>query len=247
MAVTIVVVVLCVTALSHTAPFPFLLDIASGKVSVWRVHQPANRRAVYLTFDDGPNPTATPELLDLLKDENVRATFFLIDEYVTEATAPIVRRMFAEGHTVGQHSGNRWLTLYSANRLAAELQTAASRIELLTGHRPCPIFRPHAGWRSVPMLRGVSRLNYRLVGWSWFTWDWYWFRRRTGDRVAHQVLTNAGPGKIIVIHDGHHRNPQADRRYALEATRQIIDALRAEGYEFATFCGVGSGGPTALQ
>jgi peptidoglycan/xylan/chitin deacetylase (PgdA/CDA1 family) len=246
MLVTVLLVVIGVTALSHTAPFPFLFDEAVGQGAVWRVYQPANRRAVYLTFDDGPNPTATPELLDLVKEKNVPATFFLIDEHVTEATAPIVRRMFAEGHAVGQHSGNRWLMLHSAGRLTAELQTEARHIELLTGYRPCPIFRPHAGWRSISMFRGMSRLHYRLVGWSWLTWDWCWFRRRTGDRVAHQVLAHAGPGKIIVIHDGHHRNPQADRRYAVEATRRIIDGLRAESYSFATFCEGGSSqSPTA--
>jgi peptidoglycan/xylan/chitin deacetylase (PgdA/CDA1 family) len=245
MVVTIFLVVIGVTALSHTAPFPFLFDAAVGKVSVWHVQQPANGRAVYLTFDDGPNPTVTPELLDLLKDRNVRVTFFLINEHVTEATAPIVRRMFTEGHTVGQHSGNRWLMLHSPSRLTTELQTEASHIELLTGHRPCPIFRPHAGWRSIPMFRAMSRLNYRLVGWSWLTWDWYWLRRRTGDRVAHQVLAHAGPGKIIVIHDAHHRNPRADRRYAVEATRRIIDRLRAKGYKFATFCDGGFSQSTA--
>jgi peptidoglycan-N-acetylglucosamine deacetylase len=245
MVVTILLVLIGVTALSHTAPFPFLFDAAVGKVSVWRVHQPANQRVVYMTFDDGPNPTVTPELLDLLKDRNVRVTFFLIDEHVTEANAWIVRRMFAEGHTVGQHSGNRWLMLHSESRLAADLQTEASHIALLTGHRPCPIFRPHAGWRSILMFRAMSRLHYRLVGWSWLTWDWHWFRRRTGDRVAHQVLAHAGPGKIIVIHDGHHRNPRADRRYALEATRRIVDGLRAKGYNFATFCEGGSGQSTA--
>jgi peptidoglycan/xylan/chitin deacetylase (PgdA/CDA1 family) len=245
MLVTILLVVIGVTALSHTAPFPFLFDAAVGKVSVWRVRQPAEPRAVYVTFDDGPNPTVTPELLDLLKNRNVRVTFFLIGEHVTEATAPIVRRMFVEGHAVGQHSSNRWLMLHSESRLITELQTEAGRIELLTGYRPCPIFRPHAGWRSVPMFRAMSRLNYRLIGWSWLTWDWYWFRRRTGNRVAHQVLAHAGPGKIIVVHDGHHRKPRADRRYALEATQQIIEGLRAKQYKFATFCEGGFSQSTA--
>jgi peptidoglycan/xylan/chitin deacetylase (PgdA/CDA1 family) len=245
MLVPILLVVIGVTALSHTAPFPFLFDAAFGNVSVWRV-QPAGSRAIYLTFDDGPNPTVTPALLDLLQDKNVPVTFFLIGEHVTEATAPIVRRMFAEGHAVGQHSGDRWLMLHSQSRLTAELQNDASRIELLTGHRPCAIFRPHAGWRSVPMFRTMSRLHYRLVGWSWLTWDWYWFRRRTGERVAHQILAHARPGKIIVIHDGHHRNPQADRQYALEATRRIIDGLRAKSYNFAAFCGSSSRQPTAV-
>ena len=86
------------------------------------------------------------------------------------------------------------------------------------------------------MFRGLRKLDYKLVGWSWMTWDWYWFRQRTGPRVASQVLSHAATGKIIVIHDGHHRNPRADRRYAIDATRGIIDHFHAQGYEFATLC-----------
>jgi peptidoglycan/xylan/chitin deacetylase (PgdA/CDA1 family) len=198
----------------------------------------SGRKVVYLTFDDGPNPAVTPKLLDLLKEKNVRASFFLIDTYVNETTAPIVRRIFEEGHTVGQHSGDRWLMLHSSDRLVAKLHAAADRVEVLTGHRPCPLFRPHAGWRSIPMLRGVSRLHYKFVGWGWMTWDWYWLRKRTGERVASQVLAHAAPGKIIVIHDGHHRNPRADRSYAIDATRRVIDGLRVRGYEFVALCDI---------
>ncbi len=236
MIVGIVLALAGIFVLSHTAPFPFLLDAASGKLTVWRMPRQPGQKMVYLTFDDGPNPTATPEILDVLKEKNVRATFFLIDKHVTEETAPIVRRMFAEGHSVAQHSGDRWLLLKSPEGLARTLRLAADRVESLAGHRPCPLFRPHAGWRSVPMLSGVSRLKYRLVGWSWMTWDWTWFRKRTPERVASQVIANAALGKIIVIHDGHHINPRADRGYAIEAARQIIDGLHARGYTFATLC-----------
>lgn len=236
MVVGIVVVAVCIAVLTHTAPFAFVFDAVAGKLSVWRVPQSHGHKMVYLTFDDGPNPTITPKLLDLLKEEKVPATFFLIDNYVTETTAPLVRRMFEEGHSVGQHSGDRWLMLHSPSGLAAELQVEADHVERLTGYRPCPIFRPHGGWRSVPMFMGLSRAHYRLIGWSWFSWDWSWFRKRTGARVAAQVVSHAAPGQIIIIHDGHHRNPRADRSYALEATRQIIHGLHAQGYEFATVC-----------
>jgi peptidoglycan/xylan/chitin deacetylase (PgdA/CDA1 family) len=241
MVAGILIVVLGAAALSHTAPFPFLFDAIAGKLSVWRVQEPAGRRVVYLTFDDGPNPTITPELLDLLRDKKVPATFFLIDAHITESTAPIVRRMFEEGHAVGQHSGDRWQMLHSPSHLAADLENGADRLERLTGHRPCPIFRPHGGWRSVPMFMGLSRAQYKLIGWSWLSWDWYWFRKRTGARVASQVISHAAPGKIIVLHDGHHLDPMADRRYTLEAAGQIIDTLRARGYEFAPICGSGGG------
>ena len=218
--------------MSHVAPFPFILDAASGKRSVWRMPQASDRRLVYLTFDDGPNPACTPLLLDLLREKGVHASFFVIERHLTSETAPIVRRMFLEGHCVGLHSADRRLMTRSAGEVSRTLKAAADRMESLTGFRPSPLFRPHAGWRSVNMLRGLARLNFRLVGWSWMTWDWVGFRRRTAERVSSQVVSNAGPGKIIVIHDGHHRNQNADRRYALDATARIIDELRSRGYRF---------------
>lgn len=240
MFAVIIIAVAGITALAHTAPFPFLLDFVRRDVSFWRMPQGPGQKRIYLTFDDGPNPAATGQILDLLRDKNVKATFFLIDAHAGESTAPLVRRMFEEGHAVGQHSDNRWLMLHSPSRLEAVLQADADRIEKLAGRRPCPVFRPHAGWRSVMMLAAVRRAHYRLVGWSWMTWDWVWFRKRTGERVAAQILAHATPGKIIVLHDGHHIDPAPDRQYALEAADRIVDGLRGAGFEFATFCEGGS-------
>ncbi len=221
-----------VAALSHIAPFPFILDTTSGHIAVWRMPKTPGTKTVYLTFDDGPNPAATPMLLDLLKEKRAHATFFIIAEHVNEGTAPIVRRMFEEGHVVGLHSADRWLMLRSPKALERVLRNAADRVEAYVGRRPCPLFRPHAGWRSIPMFRGLSRAGYGLVGWSWMSWDWNWFRKRTGTRVASQLLSHAAPGNIIVIHDGHHRSLLADRSYAIEATRLVIEGLSARGYDF---------------
>ena len=233
MILAIVLAITGVSVLAHIAPFRFLLD--GTDTTIWRMPA-AGAKTIYLTFDDGPNPTATPQLLDLLKGKNVKATFFLIDDYVNESTAPLIRRMFDEGHSVAQHSGDRWLMARSPSAFATKLKGAADRIEMLAGQRPCKLFRPHAGWRSVPMLRGAAQLNYRIAGWSWMSWDWVWFRQRTGPRVAAQIVANAAPGKIIVIHDGHHRNPRADRMYAIDAAARIIDQLQAQGYSFAGLC-----------
>ena len=234
MVPAIFLAIIGILALSHVAPFPFLFDAAAGKLCVWRASVPAKGQVLYLTFDDGPNLSATPQLLDLLKEKEVCATFFLIDTYVDERSAPIVRRMFEEGHTVGLHPGDRWLMMKSPETLTRRLTAAADRIDLYAGYRSAALFRPHAGWRSVSMLTGLSRLRYRLVGWSWLAWDWCWFRERTGERVASDVLSHAAPGKIIVIHDGHHRNREANRLYAIEATRLIIDGMKSRGFEFAT-------------
>src|SRR5712692_2862782 len=91
-----------IVALAHLAPARFILDAMAGDRAVW--HMPrGSPPTLYLTYDDGPNPTTTPDLLDVLAREQARATFFVIDRHVTAETAPIVQRMFAEGHAVALH------------------------------------------------------------------------------------------------------------------------------------------------
>ena len=149
---------LAVTALAHVVPAPFALEAMSGDRAVW--HMPrGSPPAVYLTYDDGPNPATTPDLLDVLRREDAHATFFLIDAHVTDETAPIVRRILAEGHAVGLHSATRGLMLLSPSELAETLTAAADRIELLGGARPCRAFRPHAGWRGGQMYEGLRLID----------------------------------------------------------------------------------------
>jgi peptidoglycan-N-acetylglucosamine deacetylase len=222
--------------LSHVAPFPFLLDALTGRATVWRMPSQPGVKNIYLTFDDGPNPAATPALLDALQRKGVRATFFLIDRHVTDETAPLVRRMFEEGHSVAQHTGDRWLMLRSPGALERRLRRDADRIERLAGTRPCGLFRPHAGWRSATLIAGAKRAGYRVAGWSWMSWDWVWFRKRTGERVAAQVVAHAAPGNIVVMHDGHHKDPRPDRAYAIDAATRVIDELTARGYQFRGMC-----------
>jgi peptidoglycan/xylan/chitin deacetylase (PgdA/CDA1 family) len=225
--------VLAVAILAHTAPFPFLLDITDD--TSWRM--PADDPpTIYLTFDDGPNPTATPELLDVLDRHDVNATFFVIDKYVTAETAPILRRAFEEGHAIALHSHTRKLMFVSDTYVASTLQEAAARIEVLTGYQTCRAFRPHAGNRSVPMIMGAAKAGYVIVGWGWMLWDFNWFRARTADALVPRFVKRASPGDIIVIHDGHHENPRADRRYAIETVDRVIPELKKKGYQFGTIC-----------
>jgi peptidoglycan/xylan/chitin deacetylase (PgdA/CDA1 family) len=86
------------------------------------------------------------------------------------------------------------------------------------------------------MYEGLDAIDYRLTGWTWGMWDWDWWRRPQADRVAARVARKASPGDIIVIHDGHHEDPRADRQYAGETVRQLVPVLRARGYEFRVLC-----------
>jgi peptidoglycan/xylan/chitin deacetylase (PgdA/CDA1 family) len=219
--------------LAHTAPFPFLLDVTSH--TRWRM--PASPPAtIYLTFDDGPNPTATPQLLDVLRSHGVRATFFVIDKHLTRDTAPIVRQAFADGHAVALHSHTRAMMFYRPALVSTTLQEAAARMEVMTGHAPCRAFRPHAGNRSVSLLMGARGAGYEVVGWGWMLWDFNFFRRKTAASLTPRLVRHASPGDIVVIHDGHHEDPRADRRYAVETVDALIPALRAKGFAFGTVC-----------
>ena len=220
-------------ALAHTAPAPLWLDALAGDRAVW--HMPRDQPAtVYLTYDDGPNPSTTPALLDVLARERVQVTFFLIDEHVNAETAPIVRRMFADGHAVAQHSGKRWLLLKPPSRLAATLITAADRIERLAGQRPTRAFRPHGGWRSISMYRGLRQIDYDLIGWGWMLWDVDLLRRRVADRVVDRFVSRASAGDIIVMHDGDEKAAHKPQPQTVEATARLIPALRARGLTFGT-------------
>jgi peptidoglycan-N-acetylglucosamine deacetylase len=231
----IVLIGIGIVALAHTAPAPFVLDAMAGDRAVW--HMPRGAPStVYLTYDDGPNPTTTPDLLDVLARERAHATFFLIDRHVTEETAPIIRRMFDEGHAVALHSATRGYMLMAPSELARTLSATADRIEALAGSRPCRAFRPHGGWRSGQMYVGLRQIDYRLIGWGWMLWDVDWFRSRTADRIVARIVARASAGDIVVLHDGDESAPRKDQRQTVDATARLIPALRARRFDFGTVC-----------
>lgn len=224
-----------IMAFAHTAPAPFVIDAMAGNRAVW--HMPrTDPPTVYLTFDDGPNPTTTPALLDVLAREGVHATFFLIDRHVTDESAPIVRRMFAEGHAVALHSPTRKYMLSSPSDFAHTLTVWADRIETLAGSRPCRAFRPHAGWRGGQMYDGLRQVDYQLVGWGWMLWDFNWWRARTADRTLARITSRISGGDIVVMHDGDESAPRKPQAQTVEATARLIPALRARGLQFGVIC-----------
>jgi peptidoglycan/xylan/chitin deacetylase (PgdA/CDA1 family) len=224
-----------VVALAHTAPVRFVLDAMAGDTAVWRMPRRAPP-TIYLTYDDGPNPTTTPDLLDVLAREGIHATFFLIDRHITDDTAPILRRILADGHSVALHSHTRAYMLMSPSELARTLTRAADRIEQIGGRRPCRAFRPHAGWRSGQMYAGLRQIDYKFVGWGWMLWDWNWFRRRTADAVVSRISARVADGDIVVMHDGDEAAPLQDQRHTVEATARLIPILRDRGFAFGTVC-----------
>jgi peptidoglycan/xylan/chitin deacetylase (PgdA/CDA1 family) len=86
------------------------------------------------------------------------------------------------------------------------------------------------------MYEALERHDYRLAGWTWGMWDFDWGRARTADRLAERLARKASDGDIVVIHDGHHVDPLADRRHAAETVRRLAPELRARGFVFKGLC-----------
>jgi peptidoglycan/xylan/chitin deacetylase (PgdA/CDA1 family) len=230
------IVLVAALTLAHTAPFPFLLEYIGPGRSVWHMPESDGTPTVYLTYDDGPNPTATPALLDVLAREGATATFFLIPKHLNDETAAIVRRIRDEGHAIALHSHTRSLMLKEPEALAALLADDARRIAQAAGRDPCPLFRPHAGWRGGEMYEGLQRAGYTLAGWSFTMWDWNWWRPSEPERLADRLASRASDGDIIVMHDGHHDDPRADRQATVEATARLVPLLRSRGFQFGRIC-----------
>jgi peptidoglycan/xylan/chitin deacetylase (PgdA/CDA1 family) len=232
-------------ALAHVAPFPFLLEFMGPRRSVWEGPPVDGAPRVFLTFDDGPNPDATPALLDVLAEEGATATFFVIPAHVTAATAPIVQRALDEGHGVAMHAGTAALMFKSPPEMAAWVNERAADIEALVGQPPCRLFRPHAGLRGGEMYAGLGLAGYRLAGWGFSLWDFDWWWARRPNRLAARLARRVSDGSIVVMHDGHHRNPRADRRRTIETTRRLVGELKARGFTFGTLCDVA--GPASAE
>jgi peptidoglycan/xylan/chitin deacetylase (PgdA/CDA1 family) len=184
------------------------------------------QRAVALTFDDGPNPRATPLVLETLRRERAPATFFFLGRHA-ERWPELVRRAAAEGHAPGNHGyAHRKLHLRSPAYVRRDLSLGAAAIERACGVRP-RFFRPPHGFRSPWVTPIAGELGERTVGWSLGVWD---TDRPGAAEIARRVVAGVRPRSIVLLHDGDGYDPDGDRTQTALALPLIIDGLRRRGY-----------------
>ncbi len=189
---------------------------------------PTTDRAVALTFDDGPNPDATPAILDALKDRGVRATFFVLGRHA-ERWPELVRRLAAEGHGIGNHGYyHRKLHFKSPAYVRTDLTLGTRAIDVASGVRPRFFRAPH-GFRSPWVTSIAQSLGQRTVGWSFGVWD---TARPGRDVIVERIVSGTKPGSILLLHDGDGYDPSGDRMQTAQAVPLIIDRLLAQGYRF---------------
>lgn len=189
--------------------------------------------AVALTFDDGPDPTYTPWVLDVLVEARVPATFFLVGRRAA-AQPGLVRRMLAEGHAVGSHSRSHPdPATQRLRQLVRDYRGGRRMVESVTGVS-VPLFRPPMGnvaWPSAVAIRWS-----RVVPWLWTRdpSDWLPGRRR-GDIV--DALATVRAGDVVLLHDGIElpQGPAAlDRSETVAALPEVIASARSRGLSFVT-------------
>ncbi len=178
-------------------------------------------KAVYLTFDDGPIPEATPFILDTLERYGAKATFFMVGENARKYPH-LLAEVKARGHRVGNHTNNHiggfrwWSWLYLANVVEANKVLHTN------------LFRPPHGWMKMMQYRVLRHCGFRVVMWDVVTRDYS--RRLTAEDVLNNVRRYTRPGSIITFHDSLKSIDKL--KHALpEALQWLIQ----EGYEFKVF------------
>lgn len=205
------------------------IDSAVSTIAGTVTHVETTAKVAALTFDDGPDPTYTPHLLDILAAHKAKATFFMVGRNAAQYPQ-IVARVGAEGHAIGNHSWDHQ-TFPSLDSRARLKQLEDCQRAL--GPGALRLFRPPKGMQNLASRFDVLRAGYKVVTWSLGAEDWL---DRDADWMAERLVSRLKPGSIICLHDaleGVTREDAKDRSRTLEAVAKLLHTTAAE-YRFVT-------------
>ena len=193
-------------------------------------HGPRDVKAVALTFDDGPSH-ATQEVLDILDQHGVRATFFMVGANVRrmpDAAGMVANR----GHEVEAHSDthSRLLPYELPFQSGRDAARGTASVEAATGATP-RFYRPPHGKSSPWMRWAIARQGLETVAWEVDGGDW---RQRSPEQIVREIVGNARPGSIILLHDGLGLRKEPNRSAMVSALPLIIDGLKDRGFALVT-------------
>ena len=182
-------------------------------------------KVVYLTFDAGYENGNVQKILNILKETETKATFFLLSHFV-EANADLVERMATEGHVIGNHTAHhKNLSHASREKIEEELKGLESALSA-QGITCGSYFRPPEGSFSEELLKTVQSFGYRTVFWSFAYADWDNARQPEPRQSLEKLLTHTHNGEVLLLH------PTSDTNAAI--LKEYIETLKAKGYRFAT-------------
>ena len=190
----------------------------------------AEEKSVYLTFDDGPSNSVTPRILDTLKEENVKATFFVVSDRA-HGREEILKRIVEEGHSVGVHSATHiYSEIYASNEaLLKDIDKCAAFIKETTGVAPT-LYRFPGGSRNKARRALVEAHGYRIVDWNAVCGDEE-IQHASADSLVKTALDTAkGKSKVVLLlHDS------ASHKATAAALKKMITSFREQGYTFLSY------------
>ncbi|MGL4521560.1 MAG: polysaccharide deacetylase family protein [Bacilli bacterium] len=192
---------------------------------IWEV--PMKEKLIALTFDDGPDPAYTPRLLDVLKQSNVKATFFVLGRNV-EHHPKIVARMVKEGHQVSNHTYNHpKLGKLNADQMKDELWRTEALLRQYRTDFPA-LLRPPTGQWDPRIVKEVSKLGFVVTLWSWDqdTYDW---QDPGVSTIVKRIMDGLSPGDIVIMHDAG-----GNRNQTIAAVKAVLPLLKSKGYRCVT-------------
>ncbi|MBW4556582.1 MAG: polysaccharide deacetylase family protein [Trichormus sp. ATA11-4-KO1] len=182
------------------------------------------QKVIALTFDDGPWPETTSQVLDILKQNNVKGTFFVVGQNVKNYP-DLVKRVVAEGHAIGNHTWHHWYHYMNQQAAAYEVDHTTDFIYKTTGVKT-NLFRPPGGIMHNGVAAYARNSKYAIIMWSSDSLD---YSRPTVPKLINNVFRNAQPGGIVLLHDGG-----GNRSQTVQALPEIISNFQKQGYGFVT-------------
>ena len=187
-----------------------------------------NKRLVAITFDDGPHPVFTPQILDLLAKYNAKATFFVTGKKV-EMYPNIIIRQLKEGHEIGNHTFHHFSkNTISSFKLSLELDKTNNIFKKLTGKR-MNLYRPVQGVYNDVIINTATKKGYDVIMWSWDQDPKDW-RNPSSIQIANHIIKNITPGDIILLHDWGNLN----KSQTVQALESVLKYLKENNYKCVT-------------
>lgn len=184
---------------------------------IWRMKR-ANKRTVYLTFDDGPCPTTTPQILEILRHYQIKATFFCVGDNVRKYPA-LFEQIKQEGHDVGNH------TMHHLKGFCTEQDAYCKDVTEADSYIHSTLFRPPYGRIKLSQLEDLQK-KYTVVMWDVITRDYN--RKLSPEKIVRIVKRYARNGSIIVFHDS-----EKSSKNTIPALPEAIEALQKKGFSFS--------------
>lgn len=187
-------------------------------------------KVIALTFDDGPHPFYTPQIIDILAIKNIKATFFVTGENI-EANKKLTTRMIAEGHELGNHSYYHKNLIFKNSKYIKEEILRTDRILRKIGYKGDIHFRPPFGRILFTAALVLASLNKNIIMWNVPTKD---YKEKDKNTILNRINKRIKPGAIIVLHDSGiiRTGKLINRQATVDTVNVLIDNLHQQGYKF---------------